>query len=92
MSTNLVDAVATVLTHPAMKPMPSITCPATMNCGSSPRPMIVMPQIMVAMATAYPSTGRTISQTLPYRWTSWRMIVAAVVNSAMQIAVRATLT
>ncbi|MEK8225433.1 hypothetical protein NKG05_03800 [Oerskovia sp. M15] len=47
---------------------------------------------MVARATAYPSTGSATAQNLPYRWTSWRIIVAAVVNSAMQIAVRATLT
>ena len=70
MSTNLVDAVATVLTHTVMKPIPSTTCPATTNCGSSPRAMIVMPQIIVASATVYPSTGSATAHSLPYRWTS----------------------
>ena len=44
-----------------------------------------MPQMNVARATEYPRIGRKYLANGLYVWMIWRMIVAAVANSAMQI-------
>ena len=80
-----VDTVAAVATHPVINPSPQTMCPATKNSATSVSLKIAMPQMNVARATEYPRIGRKYLANGLYVWMIWRMIVAAVANSAMQI-------